>query len=513
MKEKNLIINVENVGGRTSPMTALSHAAYLTGQVLTDSKGQAHDQPANIEKLEYSALMLPSGAGEFFGDNREAYWNAVDGHASAKRKDARRTKTHMIALPYELPPEAYSAFIEKAVAPFLAAGLGVEVAIHDDGTNPHLHLSTSFFAWQDGAFVGTQYSAFRGRSFVAQERRRLAAAMTDVLAAHGIPLVMKGLKDKASKGKERREQHRGPDPVQRRKSAERARDKERLRQKTRGQMVQNKERYPWLEAGLERMKAAREERARPIEEHDLRQPTREERELYPNLTRLDDWPPPESRHGLKLSFSQIREFDRYWRNQRLEFFPRSPVDEDRRPFADQLRERGAHMFREAAQELEREKEWVGRYNDWRDEKIDRFLDRINPPPQMPNQDPREEFRQRWDEMNRQLEDFFKGDFPELHKQMVEERKQEERAERVKARLERRERRIQERLDRHLARELARNERARIDHEFEAERLRDENAPDLDDRRAVHARDAEELEAREREFRARYGDDEDHERKR
>lgn len=514
MEEKDLIVNIDNIGGQNSPMTALSHVAYLSGQVLMGPDGLEHDQPSNREKIEYSATFLPDGAKEVFDADREQYWRAVDAHAKSIRKDARCAKSHMIVLPYALPKAAYESFVQKAVAPFLDEGLGVEVAIHDDGNNPHLHLATSYYGWLDGGFAAKQYTPFRAQNFISKERRRLAADMTAILADHGVPVVMKGLKDSSRKSTVRQEQHRGPDPKERRHSAERARDKERLREGGRQTMVHDKQRYPWLEGGLERMKAAREKRHEHVaEHHDDRKPTREERERYPNLTRLEDWPPPESRQDLKLNFMQVREFDQYWDDRRFEYFPRKPMDEDRRPFLEQLRQRGANMFREAALEFERERDWVGRYNDWREEKIDQFLDRINPPPQMPNQDPREEFRQRWDEMNRQLEDFLERDFPKQHKMMVEERKQEERLEKARDRLERRERRIQERLDGHLARELARNERARIDHEFEAERLRDDRAPDVEDRRVVHEQDGQELSERERDFRARYGDDYqyDHER--
>src|SRR5690606_35765921 len=69
-------------------------------------------------------------------------WNRVE--AAERRKDAVVAREVLITIPRDIPEQDRRAFAEAAVAPYVAAGAVVDVAIHcpnavDGEEQPHIH--------------------------------------------------------------------------------------------------------------------------------------------------------------------------------------------------------------------------------------------------------------------------------------------------------------------------------------------------------------------------------------
>ena len=193
----------------------------MSAQRLTSTAGKTFDYTNSDARILFSELRLPTG-GEHWNGDQASFWNAQDDHAKGKRKDARCAKSVMVVLPYEPPPTAYGLLVDELVRPFVDAGLGVEIAIHDDGQNPHVHFAVSNYEIADGVFATTAYAPFRNRTFVHQERRRIAGVVNALLQQEGSSLKLVADTVREKKGKP--SSHRGPQQQQRALSLARAKD-------------------------------------------------------------------------------------------------------------------------------------------------------------------------------------------------------------------------------------------------------------------------------------------------
>ncbi len=123
-----------------------------------------------------------------------------------KRKDAQTARETQVAIPRDLKPSQYRAFLADIAAPYVAAGAIVDVTVHvplasDGDLQPHAHLllttraldpttETGFASKRNAALAaffdsgGRKGGGGRGDAMTA-ERARIAAVVNDHLRAAG----------------------------------------------------------------------------------------------------------------------------------------------------------------------------------------------------------------------------------------------------------------------------------------------------------------------------------------
>ncbi len=197
------IFNVRvSVFQRSAGRSAVAAAAYRSASRLVDDRiGETFDYTK--KQAEDSFIVAPPEAPAWVLD-RSALWNRVE--AAERRKDAVVAREVLITIPRDIPADTRRAFAEAAVAPYVAAGAVVDVALHrpkaaDSEEQPHIHVMLApraLDASQPVGFAKTRNAALtamfesggrhgggeRGEA-LTRERERIASLMNEFLAAAG----------------------------------------------------------------------------------------------------------------------------------------------------------------------------------------------------------------------------------------------------------------------------------------------------------------------------------------
>jgi hypothetical protein len=103
---------------RSAGRSAVAAAAYRSASRLEDRRiGEVFDYTK--KKAEDSFIIAPANAPAWAYD-REELWNRVE--AAERRKDAVVAREVLVTIPRDIPEQDRRAFIEEAVAPYVAAG-------------------------------------------------------------------------------------------------------------------------------------------------------------------------------------------------------------------------------------------------------------------------------------------------------------------------------------------------------------------------------------------------------
>ncbi|KQT64159.1 MULTISPECIES: MobA/MobL family protein [unclassified Aureimonas] len=127
---------------RSRGRSAVAAAAYRAATRLADARtGSVWDYSRKRGVLD-SFVMVPPGSPAWTHD-REALWSRAE--LAEKRKDAQTARETQVAIPRDLQPSQYRAFLADVAAPYVAAGAIVDVAVHvplasDGDLQPHAHL-------------------------------------------------------------------------------------------------------------------------------------------------------------------------------------------------------------------------------------------------------------------------------------------------------------------------------------------------------------------------------------
>lgn len=186
---------------RSTGRSAVAAAAYRSASRLEDRRiGETFDY--RKKSAEEAFIVAPPDAPAWTYD-REDLWNRVE--AAERRKDAVVAREVLITIPRDIPESDRRAFAEAAVAPYVAAGAIIDVAIHcpsaiDGGEQPHIHAmiapraldasqETGFTKTRNAALTamfesGGRHGGERGAALTA-ERERIATLMNGFLARAG----------------------------------------------------------------------------------------------------------------------------------------------------------------------------------------------------------------------------------------------------------------------------------------------------------------------------------------
>ncbi|PLX39577.1 MAG: hypothetical protein C0606_03500 [Hyphomicrobiales bacterium] len=283
MQNGNVHCHVDNVsrlrsdGGQRS---AVATAAYVSGTALWNEREQKKTTFAGRVDVIHSELLVPNDAPDWAKD-RESLWNAVD--MTARRKDARLAKTVEVAITRDIPKDQWVALMREYAAPYVAKGMVVDAAIHEDGTNhnPHIHLLLTNRQLKPEGF-GSKIPNVDQRSFVTTARTSWESLSNQYLAAAGSSVRLDRRSYKTRGIAQTPTQHRGPNRAERQQRRAIAR-------------------------------AAQQQ-----ETTMAKQPSREDRDAYPLLTERDDWPPADSVPALDMTLAERQELARYWDDRQTE---------------------------------------------------------------------------------------------------------------------------------------------------------------------------------------------------
>jgi len=183
------------IGQRSAGKSALAAAAYRAGQRLYDERlGREYDYTRKRNIVD-TFVLAPPGAPDWC-QNRAALWNAAE--AAERRKDATIWREVEVSIPRDLPRDQWRQLVEGAVAPYLACGCVVDVALHapqgaDGGENGHAHILLTTRAIGPDGFAAKKNSSleeiFRGPKGTPHgealriERARWADAINSALRA------------------------------------------------------------------------------------------------------------------------------------------------------------------------------------------------------------------------------------------------------------------------------------------------------------------------------------------
>ncbi len=265
-------------GGERSAVAA---ASYISGLALWNEREQGISNFGRRRDVVHRELMVPKEAPEWCRD-REQLWNLVD--TTAKRKDARLAKTIEAALSRDIPRDQWISVLRDFVAPYVAAGMVADIAIHDDGTghNPHVHVMLTVRSLKPNGF-GSKIPNVDHKSFVTTARRGWETISNQYLEASGSSVRLDRRSYKARGIQQEPTKHRGPNQAERR---------------------------------LKRIRAQAHYQQR--EEAMQKPPTRKERVTYPLLTQRDDWPPVDQQPEADMSREERSELKQYWDDRQLE---------------------------------------------------------------------------------------------------------------------------------------------------------------------------------------------------
>lgn len=300
MQDGNIHCHIGNVSAKNEDVTqrsAIVAASYQSGDSLFSDKRQKEitARDAGDDDVIYSDIFAPIGAGDWVS-NRNTLWNAVE--ANAKRKDARLAKKIEVAFARDVPARDRVQLLKDFIKPFVALGCVVDVAIHNDPEdhNPHAHIMLTTFGL-DGDGFGTKITAIDTRKFITETRKAWADITNLYLEKTGSHLRVDHRSYKARGIEAEPTKHRGPH-----QQHDAAHHLEQTSQPT-----------VHVDAQVGRSAIKME---RPEQESDMQEPTQEDKELYPNLTQRDEWP-PEEMPTPDMKLKEREELHRYWQDQKL----------------------------------------------------------------------------------------------------------------------------------------------------------------------------------------------------
>jgi ATP-dependent exoDNAse (exonuclease V) alpha subunit len=128
---------------RSDGKSAVSSAAYRSGEKLYDEREGVSFSYADSERVAHTEIVAPSDA-PAWAQSRESLWNQVE--AREKRKDSQLAREFEVALPRELNQtqqiELLRGWLAAEITP---AGAIADFAIHVDehNNNPHGHIMTT----------------------------------------------------------------------------------------------------------------------------------------------------------------------------------------------------------------------------------------------------------------------------------------------------------------------------------------------------------------------------------
>lgn len=124
---------------RGAGRSSVQMAAYCSRSKMLDERTGRTYNYAMRSDLVYHEVMLPTHAPDTFL-NSEVLWNDVE--EVEKSRNARLTRTIIVALPKELDAKIHIAMVRRYVQEyFVQHGMCADVSIHDKGNgNPHAHI-------------------------------------------------------------------------------------------------------------------------------------------------------------------------------------------------------------------------------------------------------------------------------------------------------------------------------------------------------------------------------------
>ena len=127
-----------NIVSRKEGESAVSAAAYQTGEHLYSRRDREVKYEGPKEELVLKEILLPAHAPPEFAD-RETLWNSVE--AVEKNWNSQLCRRLKIALPLELSQEENIALArEYVLKEFVSKGMIADLAVHYKEGNPHFHV-------------------------------------------------------------------------------------------------------------------------------------------------------------------------------------------------------------------------------------------------------------------------------------------------------------------------------------------------------------------------------------
>lgn len=160
---------------RSSGSSAVAHAAYVSGAVLTDARTGQESDYTHRGGVEFvaPAIVVPAAqqGTKSAGIERGRLWNMAE--AAEKRKDGTPARKVLVALPHELQPEQRQAVVQE-YAQWLADryGVAVDYAIHQpdkegDQRNFHAHMILTTRQLRDGHLAEKSHLEWEGKKLKA----------------------------------------------------------------------------------------------------------------------------------------------------------------------------------------------------------------------------------------------------------------------------------------------------------------------------------------------------------
>lgn len=199
-------LHVKNIS-RSNGRSAVAAAAYRSGQRLWNVREERWSDFTNKPAVIHCEIFAPPGAPDWVF-RREDLWNTAE--AAEKRKDARLAKEVEFALPVELPRAGQMSLARQFADRFIALGLVVDLAVHDQGEgNPHVHmmLTTRMI---DGQGFGKKFRNLDSRRFLVDVRSWWAALANAAFGAAGLDARIDHRTLEAQGIEREPETHRGP---------------------------------------------------------------------------------------------------------------------------------------------------------------------------------------------------------------------------------------------------------------------------------------------------------------
>ncbi len=127
---------------RSSGKSAISAAAYRSGEKITDYKSGNNYDYTRKSGVDYSVILSPVPAinKNAWLKNRSELWNLVE--AEEKRADAQLAREVTIAIPVELSRENKIDLVKEYVqSNYVDRGMIADINFHHlNGNNPHVHI-------------------------------------------------------------------------------------------------------------------------------------------------------------------------------------------------------------------------------------------------------------------------------------------------------------------------------------------------------------------------------------
>jgi ATP-dependent exoDNAse (exonuclease V) alpha subunit len=179
---------------RGQGVDVMRHLAYVTGSVIHDTRTGLTHASGDRERVSYSAILLPPNAPDWavrLSQHPADFWNfrSVSEDRLNPRfiHDASLYFEYVIALPKELTRqqniELVNALVEQVFHPH---GLAVQVSLHGDEGNPHVHLNIADRALTDDGWSKRKHRVYNRRDGLKAFRARVADAINAAYAQLGI---------------------------------------------------------------------------------------------------------------------------------------------------------------------------------------------------------------------------------------------------------------------------------------------------------------------------------------